>query len=53
MNFEIKKDSDIQIKDNEIKLRTISKDNTEYISIPIEFKRDDVVDLAYLKNDIE
>ena len=50
LNFEIKKDSDIQIKDNEIKLRTISKDNTEYISIPIEFKRDDVVDLAYLKN---
>lgn len=50
LNFEIKDDSDIQVNDGEIKLRTINRDKTERISIPVEFKRDDIVDLAYLKN---
>lgn len=50
LNFEIEEKDDIQIKDNELKLKTIGKDKTELISIPIKFKREDVLDLAYLKN---
>lgn len=48
LNFAIKENSEIQIKNNEIKVKGISQNNTELISVPIEFKREDVLSSNYL-----
>lgn len=47
LNFGFKK-SEVQIKNNEVKVRGISKNETELISIPIEFKREEVLNSDYL-----
>lgn len=48
LNFAIKEDSEVQVKDNEIRVRGISQKENELISIPIEFRRDDVLSSNYL-----
>lgn len=48
LNFEISEESEVKLKDNEIKIKGISKNKSELISLPIVFRRDDVLDSNYL-----
>lgn len=48
LNFAIKEDNEVQIKNNEIKVKGISQNEKELISIPIEFKRNDILNSNYL-----
>lgn len=48
LNFVVKEDSEIKIKNNEIRIKGISQNDTQLISIPIEFRRDDVLSSNYL-----
>lgn len=48
LNFSVKEESKVQIKDNQIKVKTIAQNESELISIPVEFKRNEKLDSSYL-----
>lgn len=48
LNFSVKEETELQIKDNQIKVKTIAQNESELISIPIEFKRDEKLNSSYL-----
>lgn len=47
-NFSIKENSEVKIKDNQIKIQALTQNETQKISIPIEFIRKDSIISTYL-----
>lgn len=43
LNFSVKEDSEVKLKDNQIKLQVLNQNETQTITIPIEFKREDTL----------
>lgn len=50
LNFTIKEDSEVEIKNNQIKLKDVNLGETQIISIPIEFTRQAIYASDYLSN---
>lgn len=47
-NYSIKENSEVKIKDNQIKVKALNKNETQKISVPIEFKRQENIILTNL-----
>ena len=48
LNFNIKKTSEVEIKENQFKIRDVNANETEEMEIPIEFDRQETFDHSYL-----
>lgn len=46
LNFSVKEDSAVKLKDNQIKLQVLNQNETQTITIPIEFKRGDTLKVS-------
>lgn len=46
LNFSVKEDSEVKLKDNQIKLQVLNQNETQTITIPIEFKREDTLKVS-------
>lgn len=48
LNFSVKEDSEVKIKDNQVKLQVLNQGEVQSVVIPIEFKRADVLKVTDL-----